>query len=255
MLRTVSGGTARRLVQSAVVLVVLAASSAAALIGLTLYTTANVGFEAGCATVRCADLQVTVNAAKVTTAELAKTAHLPGVTHAARPYPETTITVVTNVVARKAPTGYLIRRVERVDEIVEDLFWRAYSHPSNSQEWTVNPVVDATEGWVAERNRLGVALVGVTEMLPKCAEILNAASPQMAFQVATAARQEVLIRLTEMHRELLTYQRAVRADVLPLSGNTGPCARRPGSAAWKVGLRSGSACLSAGEPLHRAVRK
>jgi len=34
-----------------------------------------------------------------------------------------------------------------------------------------------------------------------------------------------------------------------------PNRRRGWPAAWKVGLRSGSACLSAGQPLYRVVRE
>jgi putative ABC transport system permease protein len=94
--RAASAGAARRLVQSAVVFAVLAASSVAGLLGLTLLTSANQGFLAGCAATHCAHLAVTINASTVTTAELAGTAHLPGVTQAAGPYPQTTITVKTN---------------------------------------------------------------------------------------------------------------------------------------------------------------
>ena len=46
-----------------------------------------------------ADLAVTINAAKVSAAQLAATRHLPGVTQDAGPYPETTIT------ARAGPAG------------------------------------------------------------------------------------------------------------------------------------------------------
>jgi putative ABC transport system permease protein len=95
VIRAASAGAARRLVQSAVVFAVLAASSAAALLGLTLLATASEGLNAACAVTHCAQLAVTVNASKVTAAELARTRHLPGVTQDAGPYPETTITVTT----------------------------------------------------------------------------------------------------------------------------------------------------------------
>jgi hypothetical protein len=122
----------------------------------------------------------------------------------------------------EADYRYLIQRVEQVGEIVEDLFWRAYRDPLRFLVTitpdTPNPERDPTQGaWVADRNRLGVALVGVADLLPTCAEIPNAASPQAAYQMATDARQEVLRQLTEMHTELLTYQRAVRADMFPPS--------------------------------------
>src|ERR1039457_1932864 len=61
---------------------------------------------------------------------------------------------------REAEYARTIRRVERVGEIVEDLFWSAG--------------VGALTGghgpsrWMADRNRLGVALVGLSERLPNC---------------------------------------------------------------------------------------
>jgi putative ABC transport system permease protein len=94
--RAASAGAARKVVQSVVVLAVLAASSVAGLLGLTLLTATNQGFLAGCAATHCAHLAVTINESKVTAAELARTGHLPGVTKAAGPYPQTTITVKTN---------------------------------------------------------------------------------------------------------------------------------------------------------------
>lgn len=90
---------------------VLTASSAAGLLGLTLLTDANQGFYAAFTAKHGADLAVTVNASKVTAADLAKTHHLPGVTQAAGPYPETTITVTASGSAKSrsspepAPAG------------------------------------------------------------------------------------------------------------------------------------------------------
>ncbi len=92
-------GAARRLVQSLVVFAVLAVSCAAALTGLTLYAAANAGYAAGVAATHGADLAVTINAAKVTAAQLAATRHLRGVTQDAGPYPETTITVAAGAAA------------------------------------------------------------------------------------------------------------------------------------------------------------
>jgi putative ABC transport system permease protein len=93
VLRAAWAGAARRLVQSLVVLAVLAVSSAAAVTGLTLYAAANAGNAAGIAATHGADLAVTINAAKVSAAQLAATRHLPGVTQDGGPYPQTTIIV------------------------------------------------------------------------------------------------------------------------------------------------------------------
>ncbi len=94
VIRAASAGAARRLVQSLVVFGVLLTSAAAALIGMTLLTRANQGFYAAVAATHGANLGVTINASKVTAADLAKT-RLPGVTQDAGPYPETTITGAT----------------------------------------------------------------------------------------------------------------------------------------------------------------
>ena len=95
VIRAAFGGASRRVVQSVVVLGVLAVASAAALMGLALHATASVGFSGGCAVTHCAQLAVTIDSAKVTAEQLAKTSRLPGVTTAAGPYPQTRITVTT----------------------------------------------------------------------------------------------------------------------------------------------------------------
>jgi putative ABC transport system permease protein len=105
VLKAASAGAVRRLVQSAVVFGVLAASSAAALLGLALLATASEGFYATCAVTHCADIAVTINASKVTAAQLARTRHLPGVTQTAGPYPQTSITLATGSGAPAQPAG------------------------------------------------------------------------------------------------------------------------------------------------------
>jgi putative ABC transport system permease protein len=105
VVRAASAGAARRLVQSVVVLAVLAASTAAALLGLTLLTSANQGFFASMAATHEADLAVTINAARVSSVQMARTRHLPGVTGAAGPYPEATITVAAGSSGPGQPSG------------------------------------------------------------------------------------------------------------------------------------------------------
>jgi putative ABC transport system permease protein len=92
-LRAASGGLVRHPVQTIVVFVVVAAASAAATLGLTLYTSANEGFLNAFAVYHGPDLAVTVDPARVTRAQLARTSSLSGVTQAAGPYPETAITL------------------------------------------------------------------------------------------------------------------------------------------------------------------
>jgi hypothetical protein len=91
VLKAAWAGAARRLVQSAVVFVVVTATAAGGVLGLALATSSNEAFQTAFTLRRGADLAVTVDAAKVTGAELASTRHVPGVTRAAGPYPETTI--------------------------------------------------------------------------------------------------------------------------------------------------------------------
>jgi putative ABC transport system permease protein len=91
VLRAALGGITRRWVQTGVIVSVLAAASAAALLGLTLATGANAQFLGAFASQHSADVAVTIDAAKVTPAQLNRTGHLPGVTRAAGPYPETAV--------------------------------------------------------------------------------------------------------------------------------------------------------------------
>jgi putative ABC transport system permease protein len=92
VLRASLGGVARRRVQTVVVFCVLVVATAAGLLGLTLATSAT-EFASAFAASHGADLAVTIDSAKVTGAQLAATRHLPGVTKAAGPYPETTVTL------------------------------------------------------------------------------------------------------------------------------------------------------------------
>lgn len=96
VLTAASRGAARRLVQTIVIFLVVVAAAAAGTLGLTLAASASEGFAATFAADHGADLAVTIDAAKVTAAELARTAHLPGVTQAADPYDETYITYINS---------------------------------------------------------------------------------------------------------------------------------------------------------------
>lgn len=96
VLTAASRGAARRLLQTTVIFGVVAAAAAAGTLGLTLATSASEGFAATFAADHGADLAVTIDAAKVTAAGLATTAHLPGVTQAAGPYDETYLTYINS---------------------------------------------------------------------------------------------------------------------------------------------------------------
>jgi putative ABC transport system permease protein len=96
VLRAASGGITRRLVPTVVVFVVLAASTAAALLGVTLLTNANELFYNAVAAQHGADLAMTIDAARVSTAQLAVTRRAAGVTQAAGPYPETSVSLAAS---------------------------------------------------------------------------------------------------------------------------------------------------------------
>ncbi len=90
VVKVAAAGTSRRLVQTLVVLVVVAAAAAAGVLGLAEATSSTLGYHIARAASHNPDLTVTVDIAKVTSAQLAATRRLPGVTQAAG-FPATTI--------------------------------------------------------------------------------------------------------------------------------------------------------------------
>jgi putative ABC transport system permease protein len=85
-----SGLTGRR-VQTSVIALVLLASTAAATLALGLLVDSNAPFDHAFATQRGAHVTAAVNAARASSARLAATTSLPGVTAASGPFPETTV--------------------------------------------------------------------------------------------------------------------------------------------------------------------
>jgi len=92
VLRAALAGAARRPVQTVVIFAVLATATTAALVGLTLATNPTQADQAVSARYHVADLAVTIDDALVTSAQLARIRHLPGVTKAVG-YPATTVDV------------------------------------------------------------------------------------------------------------------------------------------------------------------
>jgi putative ABC transport system permease protein len=105
VLRAASAGAGRRLVPTAVIFLVLAAGAAAALLGLTLATNSNELFLTAFTRSHGAQLAVTADSAKATGAQLAATRHLPGVTQAAGPYPQTFIKLTSGHATGPPPAG------------------------------------------------------------------------------------------------------------------------------------------------------
>jgi hypothetical protein len=93
VLRAASAGATRRPVQTVVVFVVLTMATTAALTGLALASNPTSAFRAVSNRYHVADLAVTIDATKVTSAQLARTRRLPGVTKAVG-YPATTVNIV-----------------------------------------------------------------------------------------------------------------------------------------------------------------
>jgi hypothetical protein len=103
---------------------------------------------------------------------------------------------------REAERDRQLRRVERVGEIVEDLYG--------------NAGLFGTDQWAADRNRLGHALVGLTGRLPVCAALLGGMPKtyQEATQRVSASRDEVhaeLERLNQVQRKPATTELASRS--------------------------------------------
>jgi len=111
VLRAASAGATRRLVPTVVIFLVLAAGTAAALLGLTLATSSNELFLTAFTRSHGAQLAVTVDTAKVTPAQLAKTRQLPGVTQAAGPCPMTYITLTPAHASGQRPGHSKISRL------------------------------------------------------------------------------------------------------------------------------------------------
>ena len=89
--RTATGGMLRHKVQAFVIGMVLLVSTASATLGLALLAASNSPFTHAFAAQRGADVALTVNAAKATSAELASTRSVRGVTAAAGPFAVATI--------------------------------------------------------------------------------------------------------------------------------------------------------------------
>ena len=91
--RVAIGGLGRGSTESAVMLVVVGVTAASGVLGLTLATSSDQNFQTALTKRHVPDLVVTLDPAKVTGAELARTRRLRGVTAAVGPYPETMITL------------------------------------------------------------------------------------------------------------------------------------------------------------------
>jgi putative ABC transport system permease protein len=91
VVRTASGGVLRHKVQTLVIMAVLCISTASATLGLALLSASNSPFDKAFAQRLGADATVTANPARATTAQLAATGHLAGVTALAGPFAATTV--------------------------------------------------------------------------------------------------------------------------------------------------------------------
>jgi putative ABC transport system permease protein len=107
VIKAAAGGLTRRLVQTTVIVIVLAAAAAVATLGVSLLTSANEAFTSGFAGHHGADVAVTVDTSRVTSAQLAATRHVAGATQVAGPYPQLTITFRPSALAgaRGGPEG------------------------------------------------------------------------------------------------------------------------------------------------------
>jgi putative ABC transport system permease protein len=100
--RAARGGLSGRRVQTVVIGLVLLISTAASTLALGLLVDSNAPFDHAFAAQHGSEVTAT---AQATTAQLAATAHLPGVTAAAGPFPETTITAKIPVTPPPGQSG------------------------------------------------------------------------------------------------------------------------------------------------------
>jgi putative ABC transport system permease protein len=103
--RAARGGLSGRRVQAIVIGLVLLVATAASTLALGLLVDSNAPFDHAFAAQHGAEVTAT---AQATTAQLAATAHLPGVTAAAGPFPETTVSVnipVAGPIGGSGPPG------------------------------------------------------------------------------------------------------------------------------------------------------
>ena len=92
VIRAVSGGLARRKVQTIVIFTVLLVSTASATLGLGLILDSNAPFQHSFAAQRGAEVAASIDPTKATAGQLAATGRLPQVTATAGPFAEATIT-------------------------------------------------------------------------------------------------------------------------------------------------------------------
>ena len=91
VLKAARGGLTRRRVQTIVIGLVLLISSGASVLALAIVVDSNAPFDHAFTAQRGADVVATVDSAKATTAQLAATKRLPGVTAAAGPFAKATV--------------------------------------------------------------------------------------------------------------------------------------------------------------------
>jgi putative ABC transport system permease protein len=90
-IRTATGGMLRHKVQAVVLAMVLLVSTASATLGFALLAASSGPFQKAFGAQHGADVTVTANAARASSAELAATSRLAGVTAASGPFSEATV--------------------------------------------------------------------------------------------------------------------------------------------------------------------
>jgi hypothetical protein len=104
------------------------------------------------------------------------------------------------------------QRVENVGEIIEKLFWALVPFADGP------PAPAAT--WMPDRNRLAQLMIGLNEVLPSCASIMNAGTSEVALESAKHGRQEVTRELERIDGEL----RKLHSPVIPQAITSPPIA-------------------------------
>jgi hypothetical protein len=82
-----------------------------------------------------------------------------------------------------------LRRLERIGELVEKIFWESKVQTATRPD-----------RWQAPRNQLRHALVGLGERFTECVQVVNA-SPVQVFGAASRARGEVEAALRDLESD------------------------------------------------------
>jgi len=149
VIRAIAGDVGRRWAHAAVIFVAVGVAAVTGVVGLTLATNPHLQFQTALAKRHAPDLTLTIDPAKVTVAELARTGRLPGVTDAAGPYPQTTVVLTIQPGYGVENSGLPLTLVGRA-----------------SRSGPLDDIAQNYERWPSRDGEIDLAFAGPTSALP-----------------------------------------------------------------------------------------